>query len=87
MCTETHMRTYGQTHNINIKSDDLHKGATLSQQITLLSIQIEIYYTCVAAAAAYCGIRALQGEWRWIRSMLSVMVFPHRLMLAIILHI
>lgn len=30
---------------------------TLSQQITLLSIQIEIYYTCAAAAAAVAAHR------------------------------
>lgn len=84
---QKHTHAYRQTHNINIKSDDLHKGATLSQQITLLSIQIEIYYTCVAAAAAYRGSCVLQGEWRCIRNMLSVMVFSHLLVLAVSYHL
>lgn len=46
-----------------------------------------MYYTCVATAAAYQDSSALQGEKRYIRNMLSVMVFSHLRMLAILFHL
>lgn len=68
----THGRAYGQTHNVNIKSDDLHRGGrdggrsvgggnAVPADYTIVNTNRNLLYMCQSSC---CSRRRRRRRWR-----------------------